>query len=295
MTPTSQPPSEKERSLDQLLSEKDFIQNGWSWSSFPFWLWFILAIFALALLWGSWGGYERFVQKEKSHEPFLEVTNRQFSVFLWQFPAYLRSNVRNKNGYLPGFLPDRESLNLSTTEAFVSAPPDLIFLYQTWQRLLSSDFIPRPIGPDEFTEFLGSIQEWQPAYWSQAPEEYAQLINTQSYLTVNNLQTLSEATLPLIVRQAFQGWKNYFKEGVQINEMSPTIAEIQAFLQKHPGYARHNWRNIDQIVGQQVAGLNYLAFLLQEIVNPEEKVPSNQLSPFLKVALFNAQQAQQDL
>lgn len=276
------------------LSEKDFIQNGWSWSSFPFWLWlFLLATIAL-LIWGSAGWYDTFIQKEKRHDPFLEVTNREFSVFLWQFPVFLRVNVTNKTGYLPGFQATSANFNPSTAEELVSAPPDLLFLYHTWDRLLAPDWFTRPINPMEFDDFLQQLPEWQPKNWVKAPKEYIQLISSKSYAKIEDLQTLPASTLPLIVRQAFLGWKNYFIEGARINEIQPTYAQITAFLEKYPHYARNLWRNIETINDQTVAGPHYLSGLLDKSFIPGALFPAAELAPFLKVALFNAEQALQN-
>jgi hypothetical protein len=294
------PPKKDDRQLNPSgkppLSEKDFIQNGWSLTSLPFWLWLALLATLAAIIWGSRGWYEGFIQKEKRHDPFLEVTNREFSLFLWQFPSFLRVNVPKKSGYLPGFLANSENFNLTTAEDYVSAPPDLIFLYHIWHRLLSPEFIPRPISPTEFDDFLQQLPEWQPKNWKSSLEEYTQLVDSKSYLQIENLQTLPEKTLPQIVRQAFQGWKNYFLEGPRINEVHPTFAQIIAFLEQHPHYARNFWRNIEVVHGQEVAGSKYLIALLKEKETqlPDAPFPIEQLAPFLKVALFNFEQAQQN-
>lgn len=271
------------------LSEKDFIQNGWSLSSFPFWLWIFLMAALIGIVLGVSSWYKGLIIQEKSHDPFLEVTNREFSLFLWQFPSYMRVNAPKKTGYLPGFLTTSANFNPETAEEFVSAPPDLIFLYHTWHRLLAPDFIARPIPAAEFTEFLDQLAEWQPKNWKNAPGRYAELIESKKYSTLENLQTLDEAELPIVVRQAFIGWKNYFKDGEMINELHPTIGQVQAFLEKHPTYGRPYWRNIDQAGNQHVAGLDYLLVLLKGPLAPDAVIPNDQLAPFLKVALFNAE------
>ncbi len=276
------------------LSEKDFIQNGWSLTSLPFWLWIAVTTSFIAIIWGSSGWYEGFLQKEKSHDPFLEVTNREFSVFLWQFPSFMRVNASKKSGYLPGFLATGENFNPRTGEEFVSAPPDLIFLYHTWHRLLAPEFIARPISPKEFEDFLEQLPEWKPMNWSNAPEAYVQLINTKDYTKTENLQTLLPTTLPLIVRQAYQGWKNYFIEGAQINDLQPTFAQVKTFLEDHSHYAYNYWRNIQEINGQQVAGKDYLYAFVNSTFIPDAHVPKEELAPFLKVALYNAEQAKQN-
>lgn len=292
--PSQNDDSELNPSGRSPLSEKDFIQNGWSITSMPFWLSIALFAILIGLIWGSKGWYEGFLQEEKRHDPFLEVTNRDFSVFLWQFPSFLRVNVSKKSGYLPGFLSTNENFNLADAEDFVSAPPDLIFLYHTWHRLLASEFIARPISSTEFDDFLQQLPEWLPVNWKNAPQEYIQLIDSKSYSKIDNLQTLPESALPLIVRQAFLGWKNYFLEGPRINEIQPTFAQIEAFLKQHPHYARNYWRNIQTINEQEVAGSNYLYGLTYGTFIPDAIVPADQLAPFLKVGLFNAEQAEQN-
>lgn len=295
---TNQPFSPSDKELNPSgkppLSEKDFVQNGWSFSSFPFWLWLALLATIAALVWGTRGSYDQFIKKEKSHDPFLEVTNRDFSVFLWQFPSFLRVNVSKKTGYLPGFISTSEGFDPATAEEFVSAPPDLLFLYHTWNRLLTSEGVARPIRPTEFDDFLQQLPEWQPVNWKKAPPEYTQLIHSKSYSKLEDLQTLPESILPIIVRQAFQGWKNYFLEGPRINDVQPTYAQVKAFIDQHPHYARNYWRNIETIHGQEVAGPNYLYALTHETFIPDALFPKEQLAPFLRVALFNAEQAQQN-
>ena len=276
------------------LSEKDFIQNGWSLTSLPFWLWIFLFAVGISLIWGSKNWYEGFMQKEKKHDPFLEVTNREFSIFLWQFPSFMRNNVSKKTGYLPGFLATAENFSSSTAEEFVSAPPDVIFLYHTWHRLLYSEFIKRPISPNEFEDFLEQLPEWKPVNWTKAPGEFVEMIDSKSYTHIEDLQILTESALPLIVRQAFLGWKNYFMEGPQINGLQPTFAQVKNFLEQHSHYARNYWRNIQEVNDQKVAGSDYLYDFLTTTFIPDAIFPKEQLTPFLKVAIYNAEQAKQN-
>jgi hypothetical protein len=278
--------------VNTSLTEGDFIQKTepLGWSSLPIWLWITLGAMLISLVWGSMGWYQGVVQQEKKTEPFLDVTNRDFSVFLWQFPSFIRSNVSKKTGYLPGFQTTKETLNLNEADHLVSAPPDLLFLYHTWSRLVASDSAKRSIDPKEFSEFLEQVEEWQPKYWKKAPTDYVELINSRSYEQTKNLQMLSESQLPKIVRQAFQGWKNYYKEGEKINALAPTIAQVQTFVEANPHYQRNFWRNINEVAGQKIAGINYLYLLTQTAFNPEEPFPANQLAPFLKVAMYNAEQ-----
>lgn len=196
--------------------------------------------------------------------------------------------VSKSGAYLPGFLTTGENFDAKTSEDFVSAPPDLIFLYHTWHRLLAPEFTARPISPKEFEDFLAQLPEWMPDNWTKAPSEYVQLIHSKSYSQVADLQTLPASTLPLIVRQSFVGWKNYFVEGAQINDLNPTFGQIKTFLETHPNYARNYWRNIEEINHQKVAGLEYLDGFINGTFIPDEKVPKEQLTPFLKVAFYNS-------
>lgn len=298
MNPQTPPPPKDSKNVkgqNAPLSEKDFIQNGWNFLSLPFWIWFALIAALAGVIWGTAGWYQGIIKNEKRHDPFLEVTNREFSVFLWQFPSFLRVNVPKKTGYLPGFLSTSENLNPATANEFVSAPPDLLFLYHTWSRLLSPNFSSRPITPAEFDEFLKQLPEWEPNNWQGAPQGYVQLIDSKSYSKVENLQTLPEAELPVIVRQAFQGWKNYFKEGSKINDIHPTYGQMKAFLEKHPTYGRSYWRNISEVENQKVAGSDYLLVLLNATFIPDATIPNDQLANFLKVALYNDEQAGKSL
>ncbi len=283
--------AEKPPVVNQPLSEKDFIQNGWKWTSLPFWLWLFLLSSILLLILGTQGWYKGFILKEEKSEPFLEVTNREFSLFLWQFPNFMRVNTRGGMGYLSGFYVDRENFNPAKAEEFVSAPPELIFLYHTWSRLLRPESITRPISPEEFQTFLEKIPEWEPENWKKAPVDYVQLVNSKHYLEIKDLQTLPLPTLPLDVRLAFQGWKNYFYEGSEINQINPTFSEVEKFLVEYPHYSRNYWRNIEYVHGHKVAGPEYLKTLLNKgSIVPEEKFPAEELAPFLKMALFNAEQ-----
>lgn len=287
------PPLEKDvLEKRQNLSERDFIQENRgpppSAGPLPLWLWLTLVVFAAALVWGSMGWFQGFVDKKVSTEPFLDVTNRQFSLFLWQFPSFMKGHIKERAGYLPAFQsPTKEILDPAAAEQVVSAPPEVLFLYHTWSRLLSTDFIPRTIPPAEFEQFLQQVRIWQPEFWKEAPSDYVNLIKSKAFLKEEDLQTLPEKSLPITVRRAFQGWKNYFAEGAQINKIAPTIAEVNQFLEQHPAYARHFWRNIEEIESQEVAGKQYLSILMNPPPGQEQPFPIEQLAPFLKVALFN--------
>ena len=277
---------------DKPLEEKDFIQENSLFAGLPVWIGIGLVCLIMITVTGTYNWYLSQMNQKKLTEPFLEVTNRQFSLFLWQFPNFLRINSAIKTGYLPGFETSEEGIKLSEVDENVIAPPDLIFLYHTWKRLLVSQYIPRPIAPALFDEFLNQSQEWSPDLWKAAPKAYKELISSKSYQNITDMQSLSMEELPLVVRQSFQGWKNYFKEGPKINALQPTLAEIDYFLKQRPTYARNYWRNISTVAKQGIAGENYLLSLLEYNQPIDQIIPKNELAAFLKVAMFNAQQAQ---
>ncbi len=239
------------------------------------------------------GWFQGVARTEIQSRPFLEVTNRELSVFLWQYPGFMRYFAKNKSSYLPGFqYANKQTLDLKSTEDYVIAPPEILFLYHTWKRLISSYTFNLPITPAEFSEFLNKVEEWQPKYWPGASKEYIKLIDDRSYEKVEDLQFLTEAVCPTIVRQAFLGWKNYYKEGDAINAVSPTYSQIEKFLKLYPNYARNFWRNIQEVDGKEVAGEHYLESTIGEIKKSKDDIfPKEQLAPFLKVALYNAEQS----
>lgn len=286
MNPRNTPPRDT-----KPLSEGQFIQEGKAPRGVPWWVWMFAAGAILLVVLGSTQWVQVFMQGERSKDPFLRVTNREFSLFLWQFPSYMRVNAAKKSGYLPGFAEDSENFSTITADQYVIASPELLFLYHTWSRLLASEFPARPISGAEFKEFLVRLPEWRPENWAGAPKAYGQLVNGGGLDATPNLQTLPEATLPTAVRVAFIGWKNYMKEGKEINAVQPTFGELSAFLDKYPHYARSYWRNIQEVDGKGVAGDNYLKETLKSGNAPDQKVPQDQLSPFLKVAYYNATKA----
>lgn len=268
------------------LQEKDFIQDSLQKNPFPFWIWLFILTALVAIFWGSSDWYSNFINKEIAQSPFLQVTNRQFSVFLWQFPEYMRINASSKRGYLTGFeYEEKVSIVPGEADNFVVAPPDLIFLYHTWHRQISTEFTKRPIPSNEFKEFLTYSEEWQPNKWPTAPVSYAALVQTLAKSTeVQDLNELPEAELPMDVREAFQGWKNYTKEGVEINSINPSYEELDQFLKAHPHYARNYWRNI--------LIKNYPKYLISAGKTEKGIIPKDEIAPFLRVAIFNFLQAQ---
>jgi hypothetical protein len=265
------------------LQEKDFIQDRLRKNPFPFWIWLVILTTFIAILWGTGNWYSNFINTEISRNPFLQVTNRQFSLFLWQFPEYMRINSKNKQGYLTGFqYEERITLVLKEADNYVVAPPSLIFLYHVWQRLISEEFISRPMPADEFKQFLAYAEEWQPRFWPNAPKPYLNFVADLEKSASNEaLSKKEEEVIPFEVKQAFQGWKNYFKEGDAINAISPTYAEMSQFLKTNPNYARNYWQNIVYD--------NYPMYLknIEDEHKNKEEIPKDELAPFLRVAFFN--------
>ncbi|MBA3815886.1 MAG: hypothetical protein H0X29_05085 [Parachlamydiaceae bacterium] len=268
------------------LQEKDFIQEGYKKNPFPFWLWLFLLTVILALLWGGSSWYSGRISTLFKESPFLQVTNRQVSLFLWQNPEFMRINSKQKSGYLTGFqYVDNVTMELASADHYVDAPPELLFRYHTWSRLVKDETSFGKINQADFHKFLDEVPEWQPPYWPAAPKEYVQMVQVLASRQKEDLNTLEVSDLPTDVRIAFQGWKNYFKDGEAINQVKPTLPEMRQFLVSYPHYARNFWRNI-------VANSNpdYLKNL--SVNDSEGVVPANAMSPFLKVAIFNYLQDQ---
>lgn len=264
------------------LSEKDFIQERYSKNPFPFWLWLFLITTVTALFWGGSEWYYTKLGNLFDSSPFLRVTNRQISLFLWQNPEFMRVNAKSKNGYLTGFqYIDKVSIEEGYADNYAVAPPELLFRYHTWSRLVKDEFSARPIPIDEFQEFLKYAIEWQPGYWPNAPSGYVKMIQNLPKQEQKDLNDLPMSELPFDVRIAFQGWKNFFKDGEAINQMKPTYGDLQKFLSKNPHYARNYWRNIVQDTKP-----NYLKSFTDQM-NLEKVIPNTEMTSFLRVALYN--------
>lgn len=269
------------------IPDNELINESLSKDPFPAWLWFALIVALSAILWGAGSWLFEIKQDIVKDNPFLQVTNRDFSLFLWQNPEYMRANVSSKTGYLPGFqYSEKVSIEPGQAEQFVSAPPEVLFLYHVWHRLVSKEFAPRPIPVNEFKDFLSYSKEWQPQNWPQAPQDYKDLVD---HLPTDLGARIAEQ-LPSQVQQAFIGWKNYFIEGAKINQTRPTYGGMKKFLSEFPHYARNFWRNIVQ---------NGRPLYLQSLSNPQvsakDEIPENEISGFLKVAYFNFLQSQEGL
>lgn len=253
-------------------------------------IWIYLAIIAsVAVIF--WGGGSYFYQRHElvqGANPFLQVTNRQFSLFLWQFPEYMRAAVSGKQGYLPGFdYQNRVGITAGKAEDYVSAPPEVLFLYHTWKRLISNEFAERPVITEEFRDFLENFPEWLPKNWPDAPASYKTLVDS---LSTNSTKTLPLQSIPKEVQYAYIGWKNMKLEGNLINTVQPTYAQMAQFIKKYPHYARNYWRNL-VLKGKP----DYLKTLTSGNFDEKAVIPEKELTAFLKVAFFNAQQAAKNL
>ncbi len=273
---------------DELKEDQMISDEGIKRRPFPFLFWlFVLALIMLGIsLSRSW--YSSQLEHYREKTPFFDVTNRQFSLFLWENPRFMRANVSSKEAYLPGFqYLEKVTPYPELASSPVEAPPDIIFLYHTWDRLIGSEISPKVIPPEEFASFLENSPDWSPKYWPEAPKGYVELVESLPTTKLTNLDTLPEDVLPRSVRLAFIGWTNYTKEGEAINEMTPSYAQLRSFLEKNSTFARSYWVNI-----LKSSDPNYLYTLTYENPTDEEVVARDQMAPFLRVALFNYIQAQ---
>lgn len=265
------------------LSEKDFIQEGYSKNPFPLWIWLALLATLAALLWGGSNWFRQGMENSIDRNPFLQVTNREMSLFLWQFPEFMRGNIPIKEGYLPGinFKGGKMSVVAGEADKFVSAPPEVLFLYHTWSRLLKPESSGRMVSLDAFKEFLGASPEWMPDNWPSAPKGYVSF--------VSGIDSVSEGdfvrewgNLPRDVQIAAVGWLNFNKDGDAIDKVSPSFGEMENFLNSHPNYARNFWRNI-----LLESRPDYLKTNFGGKFDAGAKVPSNEMAGFLQFAYFN--------
>lgn len=279
---SAKPEPKRESRGEKILEEKNFIYEEKGKNPIPLWFFIAIVLGIFTILWGAGNWVLQEMKTKVEENPFLQVTNREMSVFLWQNPEFMRIHSSNKTGYLPGFYsigkvnPKPENIN-----EFVVAPPEVIFGYHTWKRLLSEYVIPRQIPREEFKEFLASSPEWKPENWAKAPEEYKQFVDEFDLVSVPNLQSLPIQTLPKNVRNAYLGWKNYYREGDLINQEKPSVGEMREFLDRYPNYSRHNWRNLYPL---------YLQTLQDQSTDPETIIPNEELTSFLRAAYYNDKQ-----
>lgn len=276
--------------LPPQLPEKDFIHEEYGKNPYPYWIWLFLATVVVAVLWGGKSWFSGQIQEQVSSSPFLQVTNREMSLFLWQNTQYMRANSGKKSNYLPAFqYLDKVTVEPDLADQIVVAPPELIFQYHVWQRLLSDQVIPTPIPRFEFQEFLSYAEEWQPRFWPKAPPEYVKFVSKlqENQILEADLQNLAASSIPKEVRLAFQGWENYFRNGEKINRVKPTFGKMQVFITAYPHYARNYWKNIVEETTPR-----YLYTLTNGKVDPDAPIPNNEMSPLLKAAFYNSQQVE---
>lgn len=260
------------------ILEKHFIHESNHKRIFSVGIWlFAAALFVLGLIFAqTW--YNLKVDGLYSTSPFLRVTNRDMSLFLWQHPEFMRIHAKQKLFYLPAFkYVDKVTIDLTEADKYVSAPPEVLFRYHTWDRLIKDEFVASSIPVREFQDFLSYAPEWQPYYWKAAPKEYRQLIDSLPSTSLSDLSTLPSHILPVSVQMAFVGWRNYFKDGEAINLATSVVGNVRTFLSEHPHYSRSYWRNLfsSYLNNLEVSEVN-------ETVSPEE------ISSFLRVALYNS-------
>lgn len=259
------------------LEEKDFIHEEYGKNPIPLWSWLAIVIFLSLTLYGASLLYYTTLAKQYDSSPFLQVTNREISLFLWQNPQYMRQHVKNKNGYLPAFeYAEKIGLNPEFAEDYVIAPPELLFLFHTWKRLLGDYEYSREIPANEFSEFLTIVPEWTPRFWKNAPNSYISVVNKLSSMGSTNLAKEGNDSLPLVVRQAFIGWKNYYYEGHEINDLAIKQQSLREFLKIYPHFNRNFWCNI--------WGETYLESFNRPL---QGDVPTSELSGVIRAAFFN--------
>lgn len=214
-------------------------------SNLQLWVFLVLFCAVFGLLWFSACFHTKILSERINRSFFYKVSNRDFSLFLWQNPEFMRANAYNKLGYLPHFNTDQGVQVIpELADQHVSVPSDVLYRYHIWKLLLGKSLANRPINVTEFKNFLRNNPEWYPQYWSKSTPAYKQFIDHLDSLIDVDLQNYSYKAFPLKVRMAFQGWKNYFFEWDDIKEVRPTIEQMKTFLEEHPGYKRCLWRNL---------------------------------------------------
>jgi len=259
------------------IKDSELIHEGFRKNPRPFFIWLVLlAIMIVGIAAVQWG-LKAFLEEKICESPFNRVTNREILPFLWQNPRFMRAHVKKKTGYLPKYqYLDKVTVEPEFADDFVVAPPQVLFLYHVWDRQIGDLYIPRPISPEEFQDFLDYAEEWKPKYWDEAPDDYIALV-----------QSLPEKSgdlndqLPLKVKQAFQGWKNYTKEGQEIQMIRPTAGEMDEFLQKYPIFSRNYWKNVSTD--------RYLRSYSNGELQEGDPIPKDELASFLMVAIYNEQ------
>lgn len=256
---------------EKRLSEKDFIQESYGKDPYPMWIWLGVLLLIVAALWSGNQWYRGYLQRQVEANPFLQVTNREMSLFLWQFPEHMRSRQGSKARYMPGF--DKEQgakMEIANTEEYVVAPPEVLFLYHHWKRVIGMARFVDEVSLEALTPFLEALPEWHPHQWEAAPASYRRAV----------VEGEERIALPLEVAQAYIGWLSYFQLGQQINGHRPTYGDARSLLEDYPGYARGFWRNmVIDIVPDYLQGV--------ETAADETLVPPEEMAGFLRLALYH--------
>lgn len=256
------------------LAENQMIQE--AKSLMPAWIFFFAILLFTVLVWEGVSWSWRKWDQIRTSNPLTQVTNRDFSLFLWQFPEYMRASVSMKVGYLDGFhYKDKVSIEPGMADKYAVVPPHVLFFYHIWKELFGSYRSGRSINSGEFLEFLEYCPEWKPDHWPDAPQGYREIVKLLGEENISN-------ALPLKVNQAVIGWKNFFYDQDQINEVKPTYEQMKAFLREFPNYAEKNWRKL-AIKNKP----NYLKTLFSGTFDPKEAIPEDELVPHLKVGYYN--------
>jgi hypothetical protein len=198
------------------MDEKDFIQNNASKDPYPLFIYFA---FMLLLIGGLLfvRSCERSVrQQQQATYPALQVTNRDFQLFLWQHPHFMRLHVKKKSGYLTAFSPiGRGELDPDLAHKWVRAPPELLYRYHRWKRLIDAVIFPRSWSREEWSAFFADNPAWQ------------------------------EEKEGIKLQQAILGWTNYYLEGDTINEFPIRYAEVLGLVAKYPGFSPDQWQDLN--------------------------------------------------
>lgn len=284
-------PDPKDDAPEPQLPERKFVSENYSSDPGTLWIWLAFSAAFLAIIWGIGSQYAGYFQGKDFEKPFLQVSNRDISVFLWQNPEFMRANVKgvSKTSYMPAFeyIGGSVAVNPRAADQWVQAPPEVLFRYHTWDRLLRDEYIARPIAVHEFIEFIEYDEQWQPENWPAAPAGYKELVKGLDPLSKDDMQRLPETTFPLVVRLAFEGWKNFRYEGEKIDAVRPTMKDMTAFLNRYPHYERSYWRNIVDTTLHE-----YLKSLTREASTTDAVIPVDELAAFVKAAFYNSLQAQ---
>ena len=149
--------------------------------------------------------------------------------------------------------------------------------------------VTRSIPKQQFLEFLKDSDEWRPGNWPGEPAAYPEFVKNLPESSVTDLKSTSFDILPNEIRMAFIGWKNYYSEGKEINDLKPTYALLERLVSVAPNYNRNFWRNIVMEAEQ-----NYLLDYFKGTFKADDVIPNNQISSFLRVALFNQNKTEEE-